>query len=646
MKHKIRNFFPILVLTSVATFAIAQVVINKDRFNISGATQVQPTIQQVIGFDKADVYQFAPAETEANYKGWIAQQTEMKEGADWGHVITNASCPNGCIVIGNGPDPYADLPESDLEGGIGGAVAVPAGGGGGGSGGGGSGGGSPADNEKREQQRREYEQKVANLTSQLMSVNSRVDSLSAQARSVEVGLNQAVNAYNNAAHQRNFAAAESHKWLQSKTNSESEVKNFTKRIQEKSATLEQRKKDLQDLIDKTNNQSAAVNQTLEQKVKPGIQEVTNSATNVARKTVERANLHNASIQGIEQTARIDQKLVNTSTTPTDFAKSIEAAKADMTGVITSSDSPAYRDLSYAKSQIDRARARLDVSPLSEAQKHNMAAVLEIAEMLFSIADLHFAQGDISDGDLVLAQVGMALLPVFDALSDLTPGFSLAKDLITLSTGVNPVTFDTATDLQISLLAGSLFVPSIVKGSAGAIAKTAKLLMKFATTEGRQAAKAARILKAIEKADREIKPLMNMPDCLTLNKSFYFEMIFTLTSVAYACPGMLGDGVDKLLDSAKKLNVPASDLNRVVNQSHHVFGPQALARHKLEAVLESYSGDSLAAFKGIENAVQAKVDRGLVSGIYNTLEVSVNGFTITVKGNVIDGIAKVSTAFIP
>ena len=86
--------------------------------------------------------------------------------------------------------------------------------------------------------------------------------------------------------------------------------------------------------------------------------------------------------------------------------------------------------------------------------------------------------------------------------------------------------------------------------------------------------------------------------------------------------------------------------RVVNQSNHAFGPKALFRHKLEGVLDSFKDDKLAAFKGFENAVQAKADSGAVSGIYNSLKANVNGHTITVKRNVIEGVAKVSTAFIP
>jgi hypothetical protein len=558
MKHKtINRFFPVLVLTSVASFAIAQIVINKDRFNISEATQVQPKTQQVISYDKVAVYQNAPAETEAHYKGWIAQQAEIKEGADWGHVIVDASCPNGCIVIGNGPDPYADLPESNEASGIGGEVSVPGGGGDSGvpGGGGGSGSGSSEaekrEQERRERERREYEQKVSNLRAQLSSLNSQLGTLATQAQAAEGVLNLAIAAFNSAAQQRNIAASGMHRWLQSKSNSETEVKNFTKVIQEKNATLEQRKKDLQNLIDQTNSQSVLINQTFENKVKPGTQAVNNSSVNLGNRSVANANLHNKSIAGIEQTARIDKSLINSNTTPSDFAKSIEAAKADMSGVVTPKDSPYYRDLAYTKSDLDQARAKVSIAPLSEDQRKNLSAALDISELLFSIADLQFSLGDGATGDMVLARSHQVIGQVFDTLSDIAPGVSLLKDLISLGTGVNPVTFESVGDVEMAIISGALLVPGAAKLAGKRVSQAAEWLSKVVAKH--QSAKAEKILDIIKKADEQLDEIVDEADCLTYSKPSIWEYI-SLIPTAYACPGKVGKSVDVVEKSAEAAGV--------------------------------------------------------------------------------------------
>lgn len=85
--------------------------------------------------------------------------------------------------------------------------------------------------------------------------------------------------------------------------------------------------------------------------------------------------------------------------------------------------------------------------------------------------------------------------------------------------------------------------------------------------------------------------------------------------------------------------------RLVNAANHVFGPKSLARHKLESVLISFGGDPIAAFKALEQATQELADRGMISGLFETT-VEVAGQTVTVRGAVVDGIVRVSTAFIP
>ncbi|MCB9229101.1 MAG: hypothetical protein H6618_05770 [Deltaproteobacteria bacterium] len=103
--------------------------------------------------------------------------------------------------------------------------------------------------------------------------------------------------------------------------------------------------------------------------------------------------------------------------------------------------------------------------------------------------------------------------------------------------------------------------------------------------------------------------------------------------------------EKVYDSAKKWKVPAEDLKRVANQSNHVFGPKSLDKHKLGGFLGKFDGDQVGAFKSLENAAQAKANTGAVSGVFETT-VKVKDTTITVRGRVVDGNVKLSTAFIP
>lgn len=93
---------------------------------------------------------------------------------------------------------------------------------------------------------------------------------------------------------------------------------------------------------------------------------------------------------------------------------------------------------------------------------------------------------------------------------------------------------------------------------------------------------------------------------------------------------------KLLSS-----VPA----RVVNAANHIFGPKSLGRHNLGGVLNAFKGDATAAFYSLENAAQALANQGAIRGVFQTT-VEVAGSQVTVRGAVIEGIAQLSTAFIP
>jgi hypothetical protein len=83
----------------------------------------------------------------------------------------------------------------------------------------------------------------------------------------------------------------------------------------------------------------------------------------------------------------------------------------------------------------------------------------------------------------------------------------------------------------------------------------------------------------------------------------------------------------------------------VGGSGDVFEPKSLAKHNLGGVLNAFGGDKVAAFNALERAAQELANKGAIKGVFQTT-VEVAGQTVTVRGAVVEGIARVSTAFIP
>lgn len=79
-----------------------------------------------------------------------------------------------------------------------------------------------------------------------------------------------------------------------------------------------------------------------------------------------------------------------------------------------------------------------------------------------------------------------------------------------------------------------------------------------------------------------------------------------------------------------------------NKLNHIFGK---SEHNLEEFLQGYEGNQVRAYNALENATQEYVERNGIKGIFEE-SIDVNGTRITVRGNVVDGTAKIGTAFIP
>jgi hypothetical protein len=78
-----------------------------------------------------------------------------------------------------------------------------------------------------------------------------------------------------------------------------------------------------------------------------------------------------------------------------------------------------------------------------------------------------------------------------------------------------------------------------------------------------------------------------------------------------------------------------------NKLNHIFGK---AEHNLDGVVQKMGGQQ-AAYDAIEAAAQSKVKSDQLTGVVE-FDVQVGGQKVTVKGNVINGVIKIGTAFIP
>ena len=80
-----------------------------------------------------------------------------------------------------------------------------------------------------------------------------------------------------------------------------------------------------------------------------------------------------------------------------------------------------------------------------------------------------------------------------------------------------------------------------------------------------------------------------------------------------------------------------------NDLNHIFGNPD---HKLNGYLNSYGGNQEVAYNAVQQAGQNYVNTNNIIGIVKDVVVTVNGFDITIRGAVIDGVFKIGTFFIP
>jgi len=82
-----------------------------------------------------------------------------------------------------------------------------------------------------------------------------------------------------------------------------------------------------------------------------------------------------------------------------------------------------------------------------------------------------------------------------------------------------------------------------------------------------------------------------------------------------------------------------------NTAEHIFGSKNLVKHKLEPLLDKFGGNQLKATDAIFKATRKAIGKNsLVTSFEKS--VRVKGFDLVVRGRVVDGVVRVSTAFKP
>lgn len=77
-----------------------------------------------------------------------------------------------------------------------------------------------------------------------------------------------------------------------------------------------------------------------------------------------------------------------------------------------------------------------------------------------------------------------------------------------------------------------------------------------------------------------------------------------------------------------------------NQLHHIFGQ---SKHDMDPLVNEF-GSEEAAFNRIKSAIQSEVDSEGISEVFEEVTVEVGPFQVTVSGRVIDGEARIGTAY--
>lgn len=323
------------------------------------------------------------------------------------------------------------------------------------------------------------------------------------------------------------------------------------------------------------------------------------------------------------------------------------------------DTPELRSVQNARQY--QAYVQEKINGMPEGERAQRQPAVNFANNALTVAESAYRAGDNEKGDFA-KEMGLAGL---DLALSLTPGVGLLKDAIELGTGYNYVTKSKLTTFERTMTAVGVLTfgygsKLAIAGKAGAILDIIKLGTKEAEVvaeASRAVSKAQEIVVAAEKAGiKEKKILDEIVDaikegspCKIASLSPLDKLLSLLVEVAYAAdciPGSTEELLKKALETAAEMKIPKGDIARVTNKSFHLFGDaETIARHKFGPLLETFGGNQVAAFKGIENSAQAMADAGNLANSFRDVDIVVNGITVVARGEVINKVVKLGTAFV-
>lgn len=333
------------------------------------------------------------------------------------------------------------------------------------------------------------------LLAELSRLNSELSSLNSEVTRAESDINQAVQQRNAAATSRNLAdqAAALAKALESdsKENLEKNTAEKTRlenKISESETILNERRN--------TRDQLVSQNQTQFDSIENEKNESTNIANEVHEDiatTVEQANsetteiIVNSEIEELERQSEIsaEERLAALLALETEYE--FETPKT----------SEKYYNLHQVQKKIEAARA-LVATDTSENRPFR-DSLLDSAEWAVGAADQAYAEEDSSSGDWFLNIATTAV----DLATDFIPGVSAAKDAYRIWTGVDPITGEELSDVEIAMIAGSFFMPAILSGTVKGLVKLGSFASKLANKAGRAGVLGKKLKAAIASSDEAV-----------------------------------------------------------------------------------------------------------------------------------------------
>ena len=177
---------------------------------------------------------------------------------------------------------------------------------------------------------------------------------------------------------------------------------------------------------------------------------------------------------------------------------VDLARGPTTGLLkptiehmeTPPGAPGWDDLTAAVAAYQQAAASLDgLAVVQEPQRMALSA----AELLLHLADAHFSAGSTQQGRETLSRANSCLSLVMDFI----PGVSLAKDLISLFRGIEPITGEVLSKHEMGWIAASIFVPGSIKAAGREGWRVTKIFRKVIMGGDKRAEKISSLIKAAD-----------------------------------------------------------------------------------------------------------------------------------------------------